>query len=148
MWQLVSFVQVFMHALWWLQRAEITTGSSIVLSRARTSFSMLDPAPMTILLVHARSFIHKTNKSIYFRQHHMFMNIRRIRKKRKYLIIELTCACSSDWSSMCNWRRCGCNISSRDVLIIFGPLLQGATKFPPIPPYIQPLGRRLDLGFD
>src|SRR3954469_11652210 len=106
-----------MHALWWLQSAKITTGSSILLARAHTFFSMLDPAPMTILLVHARSFTHKQNKCIYFRQHHMFMNIRRIRKKRKYLIIKLTCACSSDWSNMCTWWGCGCNIS-RDVLII------------------------------
>src|SRR4051812_40050746 len=110
------FVQVFMHALWWLQSAKITTGSSILLARARTFFSMLDPAPMTILLVHARSFTHKQNKCIYFRQHHMFMNIRRIRKKRKYLTIKLTCACSSDWSNMCTWWGCGCHIS-RDVLI-------------------------------
>src|SRR3954463_1428557 len=34
------------------------------------------------------------------------------------------------------------------VRVVFGPLLQGATKFPSVPPYIQPLGRRLDLGFD
>src|SRR4051812_21447748 len=82
MCHLVSFVQVFMHALWWLQSVKITTGSSILLARSRTFFSMLDPAPMPILLVHARSFTHKQNKCIYLRQHHMFMNIRRIRKKR------------------------------------------------------------------
>ena len=32
------------------------------------------------------------------------------------------------------------------VRVVFGPLLQGATKFLSVPPYIQPLGRRLDLG--
>ena len=34
------------------------------------------------------------------------------------------------------------------VRVVFGPLLQGVTKFPSVPPYIQPLGRRLDLGFE
>src|SRR3954470_12430260 len=33
------------------------------------------------------------------------------------------------------------------VRVGFGPPPSGATKFPPLPPYIQPLGRRLDFGF-
>ena len=33
------------------------------------------------------------------------------------------------------------------VRVGFGPLLQGPRNFPPLPPYIQPLGRRLDFGF-
>ena len=28
----------------------------------------------------------------------------------------------------------------------FGPLPQGPRNSPPLPPYIQPLGRRLDFG--
>src|SRR3954465_7327832 len=33
------------------------------------------------------------------------------------------------------------------VRVGFGPLLQGPRNSPPLPPYIQPLGHRLDLGF-
>jgi hypothetical protein len=33
------------------------------------------------------------------------------------------------------------------VRVGLGPLLQGAMKCPPTPPYIQPLGRRLDFEF-
>src|SRR4051812_8770928 len=33
------------------------------------------------------------------------------------------------------------------VRVGFGPPPSGDTKFPPPPPYIQPLGRRLDFGF-
>ena len=29
----------------------------------------------------------------------------------------------------------------------FGPLHQGPRNSPPLPPYIQPLGHRLDFGF-
>ena len=32
------------------------------------------------------------------------------------------------------------------VRVGFGSLLQGVMKFPPIPPYIRPLGHRLDFG--
>src|SRR3954454_11594196 len=76
---------------------------------------MLVLAPMIILL-QARPFICKQNKCIQFRQHHILMNIRIITKKRKYLIIQLTCASSSSWSSMYSSRGCGCN-NGIDVLI-------------------------------
>src|SRR4051812_5833943 len=33
------------------------------------------------------------------------------------------------------------------VRVGFGPPPPRATKFPPLPPYIQPLGHRLDFGF-
>src|SRR3954464_11139198 len=33
------------------------------------------------------------------------------------------------------------------VRVGFGPLPQGPRNSPPLPPYIQPLGRRLDFGF-
>src|SRR4051812_12820972 len=32
------------------------------------------------------------------------------------------------------------------VRVVFGPLIQGPRNFPPLPPYIQPLGHRLDFG--
>src|SRR3954469_11789986 len=76
---------------------------------------MLVLAPMIILL-QARPFICKQNKCIQFRQHHILMNIRIITKKRKYLIIQLACASSSNWSSMYSSRGCGCN-NGIDVLI-------------------------------
>ena len=44
------------------------------------------------------------------------MNIRIVTKKRKYLIIQLACASSSNWSSMYSSRGCGCN-NGIDVLI-------------------------------
>ena len=47
------------------------------------------------------------------------MNIRIVTKKRKYLIIQLACASSSNWSSICNSRGCVCN-NGIDVLIIYG----------------------------
>src|SRR3954464_14613271 len=76
---------------------------------------MLVLAPMIILL-QARPFICKQNKCIQFRQHHILMNIRIITKKRKYLIIQLACASSSNWSNMYSSRGCGCN-NGIDVLI-------------------------------
>ena len=45
------------------------------------------------------------------------MNNRIITKKRKYLVIQLVCASSSNWSSMYSSRGCGCN-NGIDVLII------------------------------
>ena len=44
------------------------------------------------------------------------MNIRIVTKKQKYLIIQLACASSSNWSSMYISRGCGCN-NGIDVLI-------------------------------
>ena len=40
-----------------------------------------------------------------------------ITKKQKYLVIQLACASSSNWSSMYSSRGCGCN-NGIDVLII------------------------------
>ena len=44
------------------------------------------------------------------------MNIIIVTKKRKYLLIQLACASSSNWSSMYSGRGCGCN-NGIDVLI-------------------------------
>src|SRR3954462_7619051 len=114
-WHLVYFVQGFIHSLWWLQSPEIITCNSVLVSLAHAINSMLVLAPMIILL-QARPFICKQNKCIHFRQHHILMNIRIITKKRKYLIIQLACASSSNWSSMYSSRGCGCN-NGIDVLI-------------------------------
>ena len=114
-WHLVYFVQGFMHPLWWLQSPEIITCNSVLVPLAHAIISMLVLAPMFILL-QARPFICKQNKCIQFRQHHILMNIRIITKKQKYLVIQLACASSSNWSSMYSSRGCGCN-NGIDVLI-------------------------------
>ena len=84
---LVYLVQGFTHSLWWLQSPEIITCNSILVPLAHAIITMLDVAPMIILLVLARPFICKQHKCIQFRQHHILMNIRIITKKRKYLVI-------------------------------------------------------------
>src|SRR4051812_34860682 len=114
-WHLVYFVQGFIHSLWWLQSPEIITCNSVLVPLAHAINSILVLAPMIILL-QARPFICKQNKCIQFRQHHILMNIRIITKKRKYLIIQLACASSSNWSNMYSSRGCGCN-NGIDVLI-------------------------------
>ena len=73
---LVYYVQGFTHSLWWLQSPEIITCNSILAPLAHAIISMLDLAPMIILLVQARPFIYKQDKCIQFRQHHILMNIR------------------------------------------------------------------------
>src|SRR3954469_8039461 len=118
-WHLVYFVQGFIHSLWWLQSPEIITCNSVLVPLAHAINSMLVLAPMIILL-QARPFICKQNKCIQFRQHHILMNITIITKKRKYLIIQLACASSSNWSSMYSSRGCGCN-NGIDVLITATP---------------------------
>src|SRR3954462_8740358 len=115
-WHLLYFVQGFMHSLWWLQSPEIITCNSVLDPLAHAINSMRVLAPMFILL-QARPFICKQIKCIQFRQHHILMNIRSITKKRKYLVIYLACASSSNWSSICNSRGCGCN-NGIDVLIM------------------------------
>src|SRR6187399_2721225 len=115
-WLLVYFVQGFSHSLWWLQSPEIIHCNSILVPLAHAIISMLDPAPMFILLVQARPFICKQDKCIQFRQYHILMNIRTITKKRKYLVIQLACASSNNWSSMYNSRGSGCK-NGIDVLI-------------------------------
>ena len=119
-WHLVYFVQGFMHSLWWLQSPGIITCNSVHVPLAHAIISMLELAPRFIFLVQARPFICKQNKYIQFRQHHILMNIRIVTKKRKYLIIQLACASSSNWSSICNSRGCGCN-NGIDVLISVRP---------------------------
>ena len=97
-WHLVYFVQGIMHSLWWLQSPEIITCNSVLYPLAHALISMLELAPRFIFLVQARPSICKQNKCIQFRQHHILMNIRIVTKKRKYLIIQLACASSSNWS--------------------------------------------------
>ena len=115
-WHLVYFVPCFMHSLWWLQSPGIITCNSVLVPLAHAIISMLDLAPMIILFFQARPFICKLDKSIQFRQHHIITNIRIITKKQKYLVIQLACASSSNWSSMYSCRGCGCN-NGIDVLI-------------------------------
>src|SRR3954462_2644006 len=115
-WHLVYFVHGFMHSLWGLQSPGIITWNSVLVPLAHAIISMLELAPRFIFLVQARPSICKQNKCIQFRQHHIFMNIRIVTKKRKYLIIQLACASSSNWSSMYSSRGCGCN-NGIDVLI-------------------------------
>ena len=114
-WNLVYFVQGFMHSLRWLQSPGIITCKSVLVPLAHAIISMLGLAPMFILL-QTRSFICKQNKCIQFRQHHILMTITIITKKQKYLVISLACASSSNWSSMYSIRGCGCN-NYIDVLI-------------------------------
>src|SRR5215216_2752560 len=114
---LVYFVEGCMHSLWWLQRTEIITCDSVLVPLAHAIISMLGLAPVFLPLVHGRPFICKQNKCIQIRQHHILMNIRIVTKKRKYLIIQLACARSSNWSSMYSSMSCGCN-NGIDVLII------------------------------
>ena len=109
-----------MHSLWWLQSLGIIPCNSVLVSLAHAIISMLELAPRFIFLVQARPFICKQNKCIHLRQHHIHMNIRMVTKKRKYLIIQLACASSSNWSSMYSSRGCGCN-NGIDVLIKFVP---------------------------
>ena len=108
-WHLVYFVQGFMHPLWWLQSPEIITCNSVLVSLAHAIISMLELAPRFIFHVQTSPFICKQNKCIQFRPHHILMNIRIVTKKRKYLIIQLARASSSNWSSMYSSRGCGCN---------------------------------------
>src|SRR3954471_10224638 len=115
-WHLVYFVQGFIHSLWWLQSPEIITCNSVLVPLAHTINSMLVLAPRFIFLVHGRPFICKQNKCIQFRRHHILMNIGIVTKKRKYLIIQLACTSSSNWSSMYSSTGCGCN-NGIDVLI-------------------------------
>jgi hypothetical protein len=69
------------------------------------------------LLIHARSIIHKSNKHIWFRQHHILMYVRNSFKKRKYLIVKLFDTSSSDRSLyLCGYRYSGC-INRWNVLI-------------------------------
>jgi len=70
-------------------------------------FPMFTLAPCCIPSILARPFILEQDKSVPFRQNHMFIYIRRICQERKYLIIQLTFASSSNWSNC-----------SSDVLII------------------------------
>src|SRR3954466_1944973 len=97
---------------WWLQSTKISSKNSVLVPVAHAFISMLDHAPMFILLVHARSFICQKQKYIYVRQHHIHMNIRNIIKKRKYLIILLACASSSSRSNVCSSMGYGCNCGS------------------------------------
>ena len=106
---------------WRLQSAQICTRNAILDPFARAFISMLDPAPVFIPLVQARPFISNQHKCIQFRQHHILMNIRIVTKKRKYLVIQLACASSGNWSSMHSSRGCGCN-NGIDVLIIPIPI--------------------------
>ena len=122
-WHLVYFVQGFMHSLWRLQSPEIITCNSVLDPLAHAIISILELAPRFIFLVQARPFICKQNKCIQFRQHHILMNIRIVTKKRKYQIIQLACVSSSNWSSICSSRSCGCN-NGIDVLINEGLFLQ------------------------
>jgi len=115
-WHLVYFVPCFMHSLWWLQSPGIITCNSVFVPLAHAIISMLELAPRSVFLVHARPFICKQNKCIQFTQHHILMNIRIVTKKRKYLIIQLACTSSSNWSSTYSSRGCGCN-NGIDVLI-------------------------------
>jgi len=71
--------------------------------------SLLDPAPVFIPLIHARPFISNQHKCIQFRQHRILMNARIFTRKRKYLVIQLACTSSSNWSSMYSSRGYGCN---------------------------------------
>src|SRR3954462_4646027 len=130
-WHLVYFVQGFMHSLWWLQSPEIITCNFVLVPLAHAINSMLVLAPMIILL-QARPFICKQNKCIHFRQHHILMNIRIITKKRKYLIIQLACASSSNWSSMYSNKGCGCN-HGIDVLITKARPFSSRTQSNPSP---------------
>ena len=61
-WHLVYFVQAFMHSLWWLQSPEIITCNIVLVTLAHAIISMLELAPMFILLVQARPFICKQEK--------------------------------------------------------------------------------------
>ena len=70
-------------------------------------FPMFTLAPFCIPSILARSFILEQDKSVPLRQNHMFIYIRGICQERKYLIIQLACASSSNWSNC-----------SSDVLII------------------------------
>ena len=70
-----------MHSLWWLQSPEIITCNSVLVPLAHAIISMIDVAPMFILLVQTRPFICKRDKCIQFRQQHILMNIRIITKK-------------------------------------------------------------------
>ena len=105
-----------MHSLWWLQSLEIITCNSVLDPLAHAIISTLELVSRFIFLVQARPFICKQDKCIQFRQHHILMNIRIVTKKRKYLIIQLACASSSNWSSVYSSRGCGCN-NGIDVLI-------------------------------
>src|SRR4051812_32762827 len=109
-----------MHSLWWLQSPGIITCNSVLVPLAHANISMLGLAPRFIFLVHGRPFICKKNKCIQFRKHHILMNIGIVTKKRKYLIIQLACTSSSNWSSMYSSRGCGCN-NGIDVLITRPP---------------------------
>ena len=120
-WLLVYFVQGFKHSLWWLQSPGIITCNSVLGPLAHAIIFLLELAPRFIFLVQTRPFICKKNKCIQFRQYHILMNISIITKKRKYLIIQLACASSSNWSSMYSSRGCGCN-NGIDVLINQEPL--------------------------
>src|SRR5215216_2383058 len=106
-WHPVYFVQGFMHSLWWLQSPEIITCNSVLVPLAHAIMSMLGLDPVFIPLVHARTFICKQNKCIQISEHHILMNIRIVPKKRKYLVIQLACASSSNWSIIYSSRSCG-----------------------------------------
>src|SRR4051812_37935460 len=124
---LVYFVQGFIHSLWWLHSPEIITCNSVLVPLAHAINSMLVLAPM-IILPQVRPFICKQNKCIQFRQHHILMNIRIITKKRMYLIIQLACASSSNWSSMYSSRGCGCNKGIGVLIILDGPIKTSYTE--------------------
>ena len=115
-WHLVYFVPCFMHSLWWLQSPGITTCNSVLVPLAHAIISMLELARRFIFLVPARPVMCKQNKCVQFRQHHILMNIKIVTKKRKYLIIQLACASSSNWSCMYSSRGYGCS-NGIDVLI-------------------------------
>jgi hypothetical protein len=72
---------------------------------------------MLVPLIHARSIIPKSNKHIWFRQHHILMYVRKCSKKQKYLIVKLLGTSSSDRSLYVFCYRCSGCINRWDVLI-------------------------------
>jgi hypothetical protein len=73
---------------------------------------------MLVPPIHARSIIPKSNKHIWFRQHHILMYVRKSSKKRKYLIVKLLGTSSSDRSLYLLHYRCSGSINRWDVLIM------------------------------
>jgi hypothetical protein len=82
-----------------------------------------DHAPMCVPLIHDRSIIPKSNKHIWFRQHHILMYVRKSSKKWKYLIVKLLGMSSSNRSVYVFHCRCSGRINRWDVLIRRSPLL-------------------------
>jgi hypothetical protein len=88
---------------------------------------------MLVPLIHARSIIPKSNKYIWFRQHHILMYVRKSSKKRKYLIVKLLGMRSSDRSLYvfrCRWSGC---INRWDVLINYLEVPWGCGTLQPRP---------------